>query len=1303
MRPAICSIIILLFVACCSSTRAGSVVTDGSLGAAQTISPSTNIFTIPQSLGKTVGTNLFHSFTTLNLDSGQTASFTGASSIHNVFARVTGGAANIDGTIQCTIGGANFFLVDSSGVVFGPNAALNVSGSFAVTTADSIKFIDGTKFTATPSTSDALLSTAAPAAFGFLAATPAPIGVNGTLAANAGQALTVAGGAVTLSSAKLMAAGGAVSIVSVAAPGTVFLPTLTAPPQLSGVATQGAVQLTNSTVTTDGAGGGAIFVNGNSLAMTSSTLTAQTTGSTNGTGINVTLAGNLTATDSSLLTVTSSFGNAGKIFIGGQDISFSGADTNGETIRTSTLDTATGAGRAGDVDIEAASLALTSGATIRCGSVGAGTGGTAAISLSGDLQLDGDVAAINAGGSTTNGAAGSIDISAQTMEITNGAEVVAQSGGSGAAGAINLAIGGALTLDAGTTGLPTGIAATSLSTSAGAGRAGDITISAGSIAILNGASIDTSTVGPGSAGNITLNIAGDADLDGGAVNLAASGLTAESESTSAGAGRGGVITVTAGTLEVQNGANIDVATGGSGAAGNISITTTGALGLLNDGNLFANTFGGGTAGTINLTVGGAATIAGGARDFAVISTESDVSSGGGDAGNIALTAGSLAVTGGGFLSASTEGNGNAGNLAISVSGPLTIDEESSGSTTGILADSELTSAGGGNAGNISISAGVLSILNGSGVSTFTEESGAAGDITVNAASLLMAGGSFMISSALQAGTSGNIDLTIQGAAVLQGGASMEETLISASPMSGGAGGNITLSAGSLQMLGTTSISASTFASGNGGNININVTGAAIINGEGSEENAEIASKTSGAGNGGNVTVTAGDLQVINGGNIGTDTSGSGNSGNVIINANSLEMTTLSIISADTFSTGAGGNVTLNVAGPITMSGQFTSIGAETGQSTAGAGNGGAIVVNADALRISGQAEIDTSTIGLGNAGAMIVNVGSITINGVGTPANTTGLFADAASLTASSAGNGGDITIRGAQMSVIDGGQISTRSSDAGNGGDISINLSTLDMNGGDIESAAGRAGNAGNIAINVAGALTMENTALVLATSLQSRGGQIQANVGSLTMDFSGVTSQTLGTQPGGDTSINAAGNIQLTNGSVISAIAFDSDAGSITLVAGGTVELTRSELTTSAEGAGGNITIDPTYVILNDSFVVANAVNKNGGNILITPDVLLVSTDSLINASSQKGVSGQVEETAPDQDLAGQLVTLPGSLYAPQATLADICAVRLGGDFSSFITAPNGGLPLEPGGWLPSFTPGSNVVPQTQPSGNQ
>ena len=51
--------------------------------------------------------------------------------------RVTGGAqSNINGQIASTITGANLYLINPSGIVFGPNATVNVSGSFHASTAD---------------------------------------------------------------------------------------------------------------------------------------------------------------------------------------------------------------------------------------------------------------------------------------------------------------------------------------------------------------------------------------------------------------------------------------------------------------------------------------------------------------------------------------------------------------------------------------------------------------------------------------------------------------------------------------------------------------------------------------------------------------------------------------------------------------------------------------------------------------------------------------------------------------------------------------------------------------------------------------------------------------------------------------------------------------------------------------------------------------------------------------------------------------------------------------------------------------
>ncbi|HET6249348.1 MAG TPA: filamentous hemagglutinin N-terminal domain-containing protein, partial [Tepidisphaeraceae bacterium] len=97
--------------------RAGSVVTDGSVGARATLTGPT--FNIPASLGQQKGANLFHSFSTFNLSSGETASFSGPTSVGNVIARVAGGQSSIDGTVQCSIPGANLYLINPAGVVFG--------------------------------------------------------------------------------------------------------------------------------------------------------------------------------------------------------------------------------------------------------------------------------------------------------------------------------------------------------------------------------------------------------------------------------------------------------------------------------------------------------------------------------------------------------------------------------------------------------------------------------------------------------------------------------------------------------------------------------------------------------------------------------------------------------------------------------------------------------------------------------------------------------------------------------------------------------------------------------------------------------------------------------------------------------------------------------------------------------------------------------------------------------------------------------------------------------------------------------
>ncbi len=93
--------------------------------------------------GNQAGKNLFHGFEQFGLEAGQVADFVTVSGIENILGRVTGGDASlIDGLLQVSGSQANLFLLNPAGVVFGPNAQLNLPASFTVTTGDRLFFGD---------------------------------------------------------------------------------------------------------------------------------------------------------------------------------------------------------------------------------------------------------------------------------------------------------------------------------------------------------------------------------------------------------------------------------------------------------------------------------------------------------------------------------------------------------------------------------------------------------------------------------------------------------------------------------------------------------------------------------------------------------------------------------------------------------------------------------------------------------------------------------------------------------------------------------------------------------------------------------------------------------------------------------------------------------------------------------------------------------------------------------------------------------------------------------------------------------
>jgi filamentous hemagglutinin family protein len=147
------------------------IVPDQTLGAeSSVINPNVNIEgTLSDQIegGAIRGTNLFHSFEEFNVREGQGAYFLNPVGIEHILSRVTGNnISQILGKLG-VLGNADLFLINPNGIVFGPNATLDLKGSFLATTANSLIFEDGTQFSATDTFAPPLLTVSIPAGLQF--------------------------------------------------------------------------------------------------------------------------------------------------------------------------------------------------------------------------------------------------------------------------------------------------------------------------------------------------------------------------------------------------------------------------------------------------------------------------------------------------------------------------------------------------------------------------------------------------------------------------------------------------------------------------------------------------------------------------------------------------------------------------------------------------------------------------------------------------------------------------------------------------------------------------------------------------------------------------------------------------------------------------------------------------------------------------------------------------------------------------------------------------------------------------------
>jgi filamentous hemagglutinin family protein len=910
----------LIIVFC--NTTLGEISLDGTVGPKASLEGPD--YTIPHTVGSTAGTNLFHSFDRFDIGKNERATFTGPAGLENVISRVTGGdPSNIDGTLKSTIPGADFWFLNPSGVFFGPDARVNVPAAFHVSTADKIRFSDGSAFNATKPNAGPL-SVASPEAFGFISQSPAGISFQGSkLEVTEGNTLSVVGGDITMKGGSLSAPSGRINVASVASSGEVVPNAAVQPPalELKSFDEFGKIELSQSSslhsnsdgnalgvIDTSGQSGGSVLICGGELVMKDSAVVkANTLGAMDGGGISV---------DVEDLTITGGSGFETHVFGSGQGgnidiaatgtISIRGRDRT-RTVRSGVSSITDGSGDAGDVQISSPVLEMEDG-TIFAGSRGGQDAGDINLSvgrliLKKGSKIDSSTA-LTIGEST--GVSGDITINA-TDAIAIGREDEAPS---------------------------------AISSNTGDSQPGAIFISAPLLEIHNGF-ISSTSLGDGNGGEISLEV-GHLILSDDATII--------SNNTGGGAGGNLNITATESVLITGRQSRLGSETFSQKKAGNIIITTPTLT--IEDGVISASTAGNGDAGKIVLEVDRLALTGG-----ATIRSESLSIFGSGRGGNIKVTAKeSISIAGiqsefveGGFLVnsgifAQTSNHGDGGQVLIitptlevedakiststfslfdtGIAGDIVLDIHRLVLTDGASIESKAASFGGARGGNIKVTAKESISISGreSGFSVRTEGAGKAGSITLDVVELVSQTGAAITSSSASladdAGAAGSIHIVASGLVDL------EATTVSTSVAGGSettGGGNISIFAGNIRL----------------------------------EDGTVVTAESLGRRNAGTVMLSANNLFTLDNSQVTTEAA-LASGGDITFRAPFLIELFDSVVSS---SVGEG---TVTDGGNITVDPQFLVLGSSDILANADRGTGGNIQITADFIILSEDSHIDAS-------------------------------------------------------------------------------------------------------------------------------------------------------------------------------------------------------------------------------------------------------------------------------------------------------------------------------------------------------
>jgi filamentous hemagglutinin family protein len=960
-----------------SQQLSAQITLDGSLGPAQDLAGPN--YTIDSTVGSMRGSNLFHSFGAFNVRTGESATFTNSTPapVSNVFARVTGGQVSfVDGLLRSTIPGADLYLLNPRGVAFGPAAALDVPGAFHVSTADYLRLADGGVFFA--DLQQASVLTAAPAvAFGFLNAAPAAVSFDrSTMQVLDSQTFSVIAGDVSLAGATLRAPGGRMQIAAVRSAGEVIEnPSL----QLDSFTRLGDIRLSQGANATasSAAGAGTVLIRAGQLVVENAFINANSTGSGDGAeiGIDVRASEIVLTGGAQMVAFASGTGRAGHIDISADKLQVAnGAFVNSATstalarnvnVNVGTLEMrdagqilvqTRGPADGGNLDVAARDIAI-SGVNgsfdtgLFAGQFGAGTGRGGNVTVNAE-----SISMVGSGnpnlvtgvfGSTFGlGAGGAVRVNAQSLNMGSNTGVQNTTFGPGAGGTLAVNVKELSITGSATPNIFTGIFANSF----GSGRGGSIEVVSDRIKLANHAAISASGFRSGDAGSVSvatrsLEISSGSSIfanvifgSGNAGNLSLSAdrlvitgfrdatnpfqstfeFTGLSTSTGALGQRGGDLSVTAGTIVLNDKASIFSSSSGAGAAGNIRVRAD-ELRVSSRSAISTNAFGSGPGGGIDI-VAGKLTLEGagaplGPNDSIVSAIASQAGTGGAAAGHITIKAARLEVLDGAKISTQTFGAGNGGNLQIAADSLLVsgINAElqaymlgiSNGhvdsARSAIVASSERAIVGDaatGNAGRVRVEATDIQLNAGGSISSTTDTPGAGGTIELIADTVSLAGGALISaqsSTSANAGKAGDILISARETVEIA-----SSSITTAADHA--AGGSLAIQADEVRLVDGALVSAKSSGAGDAGNISIAAAKALRIT-------DSVVSTEAVEADGGNINLTAQQMVQLTDARVTTSVeSGIGGGGNIFIDPQFVVLKT-STITANAFG-GPGGNITI---------------------------------------------------------------------------------------------------------------------------------------------------------------------------------------------------------------------------------------------------------------------------------------------------------------------------------------------------------------------------------------------------------